>query len=228
MAQVNIQTIMRQVAKDAGADRILKKAAQQRAQQIFDDAAIGLQQEFESSKVTQEIDAGIGSPNISQTLRGGDASENLYSFIGFPAENNETPTQVIREMLYPTDTNGKKNPNGPSLGKAVKIPGDVPKYQFEIRSPGEEKIYDKTPLPWGQGNISWAEGIEKGIRGFSHFLNRFMGDPSRSGGGIQVKGEIKPGASYTPPKEGYIGTFLKHFRERIDAAKNGGGFRKRF
>ena len=219
----NIQTIMRQVAKDAGADKVLRAAAQKRAQQIFDDAVIGLRKEFEESKVTQELDAGIGSPNISDTLRGGEASENLYSFIGFPA--NQEPAQVIRNFLDSTDINGKQNVDGPRLSRAIKVAGDVPMYRFQIKSPSEEAIYKATPMPWGQGEISWAEGIEKGIRGFAHFLNRFMGDPSRSGGGVQVKPEIKPGANFTP--QPYIGTFLKHFRERIDQLKNG-GFKKRF
>lgn len=222
MAKVNMAQIMVQVSKDAGADRVLRKAATERAQQVFDDAVIGLRKEFEESPITQEIDGGIGASNLSKTLVGGSsvgAPKNLYSFIGFDAGTE--PTQVIRDAF------NSDHKAGPKLGKAVKVQDKVPRYQFKVNGPKLDEIYAQTPLPRMPG-LSWAEKVETYIPGFAQFLNKFMGDPSKSGGGIQVHHDkLRPGASFTKPEGGYLKGMVANFYARIENYKKG-GMRRRF
>ena len=189
----------------------LRKLAQKKAEERFVKAVDGLKSDFEQHPVTQELDRGIGAPNISETLRGADAPENLYSFIGFPA--GERPTDEIRARLDPT------NEDGPKLkyrGKEAR--GTAVRYQFTVSEPNREAIWEATPLPWA-GGLSWAQKIEGVIPGFSAFLARFMGEPSRSGGGIQAKNpngtvrEIRTG-TYQRPRGGYLQTMFRRFLKR--------------
>jgi hypothetical protein len=219
MAQINIGMIKTQIAKDTGyTNTVLKKAATERAQLIFNDAILVLKRDFEESEVTKEIEGGIASPNISNTLGGGDAPKNLFSFIGFD-ENGPNPVEPIRKLLDPS------NPSGPKLGPAVKIPDQLPKFSFTVDvSKTKEQIFEKTPMPWGAG-LSWAEKIETSIPGFANFLNRFTKTVgadgkfvSRSGGGTQTKNQLRPD-TFTPPQKGYISTLLANFIDNINKSK---------
>lgn len=216
MATINMEAIKIKVAKDQSGRQ--KAAAQARAEVIFEDAVIGMQKEFEEHSVTQEIEAGISSKNISETLRGGNEPENLYSFIGF--KNGDNPVQPIRDLLQP------ENNKGPKLKFDGKEPNQtVATYKFRISTPDENAIFKKSPIPWATG-LSWVEGIESGIAGFAHFLPSFTRKNSRSGGGIQVDPVLR-NAEYTPPVNGYLTTIFQNFLERVKNY-NKGGFRRRF
>lgn len=215
MAIIYMDKIVKRVY-EAPNEAGLRKLAQDKAQQRFNGAVTELKRDFEEHPVTQEIDRGIGAPNISETLRGGDAPENLTSFIGFPAGDN--PTEPIRERLDPS------HPEGPRLkyrGKEQR--GTAIRYQFTVSEPDREAIWKATPLPWAPG-LSWAQKIEGVIPGFNAFLARFMGDPSRSGGGIQAKnpdGSVREirNASYERPTGGYLQTMFRRFLRRAQGDK---------
>jgi hypothetical protein len=194
---------------------VLQKAAQDRAEQVFENAVEEMKKEFEEHKVTKEIDGGIESNNVSGTLRGGDRPENLYSFIGFEA--GSTPTDEIRRRL------DSQHEDGPKIEYAGKLGQNSLIYKFRVKAPNKEAIHEATPMPWAEG-MSWAQKIERGIPGFSRFLARFMGDPSRSGGGIQVDRDIRS-AKYSPPSEGYLTTIFNNFMTRIKSYGKR-GFRK--
>jgi len=216
--KVAINTLL---AKDSTGK--LKQAATQRARQVFNDAVIGLQQEFEESPVTQELDLGIGAENISNTLPGSrGAPRNLTAFIGFKEGTN--PTKEIRDRL------SVRHAQGPKMQPGIKVAGNALRYEFTIDlNPTLKAIYAATPLPWAQGQISWVEEVETGsIRNVAHFLDQFMETKaSRSGGGIQVKGEVRPGTSMRPPEGGYVLAMFEHFAQRVrDYAR--GGLRQRF
>jgi hypothetical protein len=200
---------------------VMKKAAQTRAEQVFEDAVIGMQMEFENHSVTKEVAQGIGASNISKTLGGKAAPKNLYSFIGFEASENDQ-TGPIRDALSPDDPAGPKLRYG---GKEV-MSNQNARFKFEISAPDKQRIYKNTPMPWASG-WSWAQKIETKIPGFSRFLAEFMGDPSRSGGGVQIKGHDIRSEEYTPPDEGYLTTIFQNFLNRV-RQYNRGGFRRRF
>ncbi len=215
MATIDIGLINIQLSKDdTGA---LKKAATVRAKEVFYDAVLHMRQEFEEDLVTKEIDGGISSPNLSETLGGGEAPNNLTSFIGI-SEGDQSPLAPVREIISPK--NGAR-PDGvhPSISEGLKVSvnGKAPRFEFVIKGPNQDRVWESTPLPWAPG-MSWAEKIETGIPGFAHFLNRYTSTPnSRSGGGLQVENEIRPGQDYAPPAKGYLQRIFRDFIELVDA-----------
>lgn len=215
MATVFMDKIVKKIYESPNAGG-LEKLATAQAKTVFDTAVQELKDEFENSDVTKEIDRGIGSPNISQTLRGGDAPESLYGFIGF--NDGDNPTEAIRDRLDPTHSDGPKMRLRGREQRRLSI-----RYQFVVDAPKEDKIWKATPLPWAK-QLSWAKKIEEGIQGFQSFLARYMGDPSRSGGGIQAKGpngELRKlrDASYVPPSDGYLQTMFRRFLSRIKGGR---------
>jgi len=218
MASLNMQSIKVRVAKGVASDHVCQRAAESRAKTVFEDAVLGLQKEFEDSKITQEIDGGIASKNISETLRGGEAPENLFSFIGF--DEGTYPTDEIRKRLDPD------HKDGPKFKYSGKLKSDDLQYKFTISAPDKNAIYSATPLPWAEG-MSWAQKIERSIPGFTKFLPKFMTSKnSRSGGGIQVKSDLR-GARFIPPKDKYLSGMISNFINRIKSY-NTRGFKKRF
>lgn len=195
---------------ESPAQSAAQKVATQLATKRFDVAVDELKDGFEHSLVTEEIDRGVGSPNISHTLRGGDASENLFSFIGFDA--SDEPTKEIRDRLEPG------NEDGPKLRlRGKELRGTAIRYQFVVDPPNAEEIYRATPIPWAD-SLSWAEKIESDIPGFASFLAR--PGAGNSEGGIQAKKadgtpQILRDASYTPPTEGYLQTLFRKFVESL-------------
>ena len=212
MAQIEQAQIIRAVARSVNGQGKLKAAATQRFKVIFDDSVKGMQKEFEADPVTRELDGGVDASNISETLGGGGAPDNLFSFIGF--DEGSKPTQPIREALDP------KSRSGPKLGPTVQLPNasnGLPVYGCQVSGPKINEIYAQTPIPWGPG-MSWAEKIETDIPGLARFLARYTTTPpSHSGGGLQAKGDLpsRDGARFTPPEKGYLSRIFSNFAEAV-------------
>ncbi len=194
------------------ADQVLKEA-------FFDPAVAALKADFEQSEVTKEIRAGIDAPNNSRTLDGsfrdeeGDSAANLTSFIGF----DEPGAVVLSPIVQRLDP---RHPDGP---KMIYKGRDREKltYNYEIRAPSEEKIYDNTPFPdqWLQGDVSWAQRIESGLPGIAHFLNVKGRPSSRSGGGIQIEGTLRTGR-FRPVS--YLSQMFNNFLRRVAGRSDNG------
>lgn len=221
MARVNMAAIKVAVAKDSG--RAGQQAAKARAQDVFEDAVLGMQIEFEDHPVTREIDGGIYAKNLSGTLGGGHAPKNLSAFIGFPQDSE--PLAPIRDALTPDDKTA-----GPKLvyrGKET-AKGNA-RFVFEVRAPDKQKIYKRTPMPWATG-WSWAQKIETRIPGLQQFLNRYMpfasDEVSRSKGGTQLKQDIRTD-EYQAPEQGYLTGIFRNFLAQV-REYNKRGFRRRF
>lgn len=229
MARVNMAAVKIAVAKDTPS-RIAEKAAKQRANEVFEDAVIGMQIDFEEHPVTREIAGGVGSPNISNTLGGGNAPKNLYSFIGFSAQDSVSPLEPIRDALDPSSAVGKIiGPKMRYAGKETRQ-GNA-RFKFEIAAPIKEAIHKATPIPWATG-WSWAQKIETRIPGFKSFLARRMGPPSQSGGGIQAKDRdgnliTVRDAEYSEPDGGYLTGIFSRFLAQVRSYGKG-GLRRRF
>lgn len=182
MAQINTRELIYQLS---AAEPILAKEAENYVrEEIFEPAVNKLKRDFEKHPVTKEIDGGIDSPNYSKTLIGfnSDEGKNLYSFIGF--YDGDDPLEAIRERL------DEDHPDGPKLKyiKGSQVRNLV--FQFRITPPNKDEIYNETPMPWANG-ISWAERVELGMPGVTRFLNKIGLRSSRSGGGIQVKSDLR-------------------------------------
>lgn len=154
-----------------------------------------LQAKFSAHPVTREIDGGTDASNISGTLGG---YGNLFSFMGFEA--GDFPTAAINEIL-----------NQNMKFSVRKISGTT-KYKMQVFAPTKAEIYDSTPLPWAS-NLSWADGVEKGISGLGYYLFSTKGMPnSRSGTAIQSVNRIS-GVNFTSTP--YVGKMLETFEKRI-------------
>lgn len=159
----------------------------------FTNAKEKLIDDFTNHPVTREIEAGVNSSNISNTLGG---KGNLFSFIGFQSGDN--PTQPIYWQLRDIAL----------TSIMVKRDGTSQSY---VLYPTADDIYKATPMPWAEGR-SWAEGIEKGISNLGQFLSKPT-EESRSGGGIQSKNPVSSASFSTTP---YISALIKDFEKDIN------------
>jgi hypothetical protein len=204
MAKIFMKKITERIYNQPTSNK-LDKAMRAKANVIFENAAIAMQREFEEHPVTQEIDGGIGSDNISKTLGDGKAPNNLFSFIGF--RGGDKPTGPIRKRLDPANKDG---PQIAKLGEDRR--GSSVRYQFRVSVPFED-IYAETPIPWAKG-MSWVEKMETNIPGYSHFLPEYGLKNSRSGGGVQIEKEVRED-EFTPPEGGYLKGIFARFAARI-------------
>jgi hypothetical protein len=125
---------------------------------------------FENHPVTQEINGGPNSSNISRTLGG---YGNLFSFIGF--ESSSSPVGNVLDLIKKINI----------LKNSLKINASKNIYSINVRTPGLENFGNITKMPWESGR-SWLLDIEKTISGVGAYLyGKFS--TSRSGSGIQSK-----------------------------------------
>jgi hypothetical protein len=213
MAQVYLYKIIEEINK-SNARRVIDSAAREKANEIVDEAVDRMRKDFENHPVTKELGGGIDASNISKTLRGGSEPENLYSFIGFEAETDAV--QPVREMFYNPESMGIK----PTLDSKPYLYKNQPKisYQFKVDYPQVPKnVISETKIPWMK-SISWVTQIEDYIPGFKNFLGGDSFKTSRSGGGIQVKGEVRR-AEFKAPKNGYLSGIFDKFMGYVRSTK---------
>lgn len=155
----------------------IKSAALEIAESKLQDEVKEFLNEFESHKVTKEIEDGESAQNISGTLSG---YGNLFSFIGF--SNGSKPTEVVKDLIKKIRIAGSGRTQ---MGKAY---GEV---VFRVLVPSIDEFENKTPMPWAKGR-SWLFGIERGISGFGYFISRALS--GRSEGGVQADNAIRSGS----------------------------------
>ena len=153
-------------------------------------------QDFENHAVTQEINSGPSSKNLSGSLGG---YGNLFSFIGFPQGSD--PISEVRNLL-----NASIRVNA---GKAQVSPKGISQ-RFSVRVPNVKDFSAVGKMPYEGGN-SWIEMIERGISNFSSYMEK-KSRASRSGSGIQIKGKIRMSSSTPTP---YMSELLSKFRKEL-------------
>lgn len=209
------------IAEIATNDAVLKREIDPVVKELYFDPAVAkLKADFEDSLVTQEIAGGLDSSNISNTLEGnfkedGDENSkpNLWSFIGFDSAEN-SPGEVLGQIRARLDP---RHPDGPKL-RYVNREKNKMVYRYEIIAPNIKAIENATPIPWLDG-ISWARRIEQGISGINQFLNVKDRPSSLSGGGIQVKTNIRSGRYKPTP---YLSRMFNNFLRRAVGRKDTG------
>lgn len=172
---------------------------------------------FDEHPITKEIKIGPTATNKSGTLSG--RSGNLFGFIGFP--KGSSPIPKLRKILEEY---------------RIKIYSRAGRTYVSVYVPTKEEVFQKTPMPWASGDRSWVKSIESGIPGLSRYLafktvksksgakmriirKRFSSPyPSRSGGGIQVKTQIKQ-SRYIPKK--YMSNLFSEYRKDIMKLRRG-------
>ncbi len=193
MAKFNYKEMYKSVATS----EIGQKRVNTVARREFEAKKREMIEAFDAHPVTKEIEAGPGTANLSNTLGG---EGDLFSFLGFDSEAE--PTEPLREVL--------QNEVVLTNSTSVEAKTDKVTYKFSVRIP-TESIKKATPMEWEKG-LSWAEGIERGVSGFSNFLRGFFGT-SRSGGGIQTENQVRA-TSFKPRTylTEILADFLKSFK----------------
>ena len=192
---INKQRLQRTLARKV--PPVISKEIFNNLEKEFEKAKAKLLRDFETHSVTQELGGKEGASNLSMTLGG---EGNLYSFIGFAGED---ALAALRELL----TDGIK-----IVSKQIDRNKLI--FTLKISVPDGNTIAAATPMPWAPG-LSWAEGIEKGISGLGHFLNK-RSSASRSGQGIQVDFNVREGEFSSTP---YMTRILEDFVSALTQLK---------
>jgi len=190
---INYASIRAKIDKALGEDKV-RRAAYKKAYDYFKRAHNTMLKQFNEHPITQEIEAGPRALNTSDTL---DGYGNLFSFIGFPAEDD--PIAPLREMLADNVTFRQT------------IYRDR-KWYFRVSVPSREDIEHVTDMPWEHGN-SWAYAVENDISGASHYMYKKW-EAGRSGTGFQLPYENMEDLIFQPRP--YISEILANFREKIN------------
>lgn len=175
----------------------LKEQALKQAQEEINKIKQELLEDYNDHPVTKELEAGVDSENISQTLNG---IGNLTTYIGF--QDGANPTEPVRDKLKTVSLNAK--------GKILNSDSDL-SFEFDVVAPSIEEIENVGLLPFEQGN-SWIKGIENGISGFGSYIYGRMFKNSRSGKGIQGRKTFRQG-NFRPVR--YVSEIMNEFYAKI-------------
>jgi hypothetical protein len=175
----------------------LKEQALKQAQEEINKIKQELLEDYNDHPVTKELEAGVDSENISQTLNG---IGNLTTYIGF--QDGTNPTEPVRDKLKTVSLNAK--------GKVSNSDSDL-SFEFDVIAPSIEEIENVGLLPFEQGN-SWIKGIENGISGFGSYIYGRMFKNSRSGKGIQARKTFRQG-NFRPVR--YVSEIMNVFYTKI-------------
>ena len=165
--------------------------AQQKANLDYLNARTKFLEEFEDSKVTQEIEAGESSLDFSGATQD---YGNLYSFLGF--ENGRKPISELRDIL-----------------NTISIRYTIFRYNtwyFRVNTPSKEIIEETTHSDWGDGE-SWISHVEGGLSNLANYL--YVKDRGRSLHAVQAPHEINDDLVFEPQQ--YLTKMFKNFRENI-------------
>jgi len=173
--------------------KFLRKDIESRLIKEFEVLKREMLSDFDNHPVTRELEQKAGADPSSFVTVG-----SLFGFIGF--EKNDEPITIVREMLKT------------SYMAFIRTKGAI--VDFKVYYPSKEELFDATPLPYATGR-SWLKGIETGLSGLGRYLN-VESDNSRSGGGIQGKGQVRSG-KFKNTK--YISEILNNFLIKVNKLK---------
>jgi len=190
-AGINRSSLRTTISSQMG--RSLRRRIISKTQRDIEAAVKLMLREFDNHPVTKELEDGSKASNLSNTLGG---IGNLFSFIGF--EEGDKPIAPVRKILS-TST------------KLVSVVQKKGRLDFEvvIDLPSKDSIAMSSPVPWAAAR-SWVLGIERGLSGLGQFLVK--PGAGRSGGGIQIAGQLR-GGSFKNKK--YISAILNSLQVNL-------------
>lgn len=165
--------------------------------------------DLDSHQVTKELLDSPSSYGQSQLLTRG----NLVTYLGLP--DGAYAYWTLREHIRQNTELNESPPDISANSKRIF-------YTFKIDAPSLREIYEdkqfESPDKWT--SRSWVQVIEDGFSGAASnvlhyfFSTKELGNTSRSGFGIQLKGKkTKNPASFTPMK--YVSEILNKFRGKF-------------
>ena len=192
-AGINSKLINEKISKSPE----VRKAAYAKANEKFKKQKAKMINEFMAHPVTQEIQSGPSSTNLSGTLRG---YGNLFSYIGFSVGSD--PIGPILSMMENVFSLSKRP-------KKVSVSSKNIRFMYNVIFPDMTDFENVSSMPWEGG--SWVSGIERRISGYSHYMYK-RASASRSKTAIQTKTSIRSG-SFKPMT--YVSNIIKQFSAGI-------------
>ena len=178
----------------------LENLVDKKVQNGIQEAKSNFIEQFEEHPVTKEIESGPEASNSSGTLNG---QGNLFSFIGF--ERGSNPIAPVSNFLKNAFQVKKLKTE---IGKSKII------INYKVSYPTQKELDSLTPMPWEPGN-SWLINVEKGISGFSNYINKKF-SKGRSGTGVQSQESVRSG-NFKPTK--YVSEIVSNFLKSVKKIK---------
>jgi hypothetical protein len=191
--EVSIRKKFVDVAKAPRMTGFMRNAANTR----FQIARQVMLEEFDSNEITDELKQNPSEPGSSLVSKG-----NLVSFLGL--EDGKTEVANVREFI-------RENTDMSDEAK-ISVQGNKINFGFKVSVPSKTQVFEAFPAPDGYSSKSWLEIIETGIGSATKYIFWSLGfdtPASRSGTGLQSKGNVKNVAKFTPKP--YISTILEKF-----------------
>lgn len=186
------------------AEPILKREVEELMRADFEDKKQRFLEEFDAHPVTKELKGGPTAYSSVPELVA--AGGNLFAFMGF--EKDKDPAGALRRYLEKSITFIRPG-RGVSRGNKITYTGKV---LFPTVEEVDASMSKAMPLKWiGR---AFTHMIKNGIPGLPSFLFRESPPfdspkPSRSGTGVQVKGDLRSGGFKGVPYVGELLGFLK-------------------
>lgn len=206
MPKIFLPVLRDQVAVAISKDANIKRLAMVEAAASFKLAEKELYKDFDNHLVTKELLQAKGE-SLSGAITGPKGA-NLFSYIGFYDSPIPALRNLIKEIVKFKVSSARvvKQTTGLAMSVDVEIPVNA-------------DLYKETPFPEWKGGISWLKGIETYISGVHQYLARRDNHPdvvfknSRSTQAIQIKGQLKNPATFSP--QSYITKILSDFRSKF-------------
>lgn len=193
--RANFKAIESEIKGDPKVAKLFSGFMKERVELAVELAQEALLEAFDNHPANIELEKGV--TGFSEFIGG---TGDLFSFIGFEA--GDKPVKKLR-AVFETQIKAKI--------KKYFSNGDI---QFEIQYPSLEAIVAASKMPWVEGDMSWAEGIEEGIPGITTYLAIRTSPVSRSGGGIQITNGAEMAKSFQASP--YLSTFYKTFSDALN------------
>jgi hypothetical protein len=178
----------------------LENLVDKKVQNGIEEAKSNFIEQFEEHPITKEIQDGPEASNSSGTLNG---QGNLFSFIGF--EKGSNPIAPVSNFLKNAFQVKKLKTE---IGKSKII------INYKVSYPTQKELDGLTPMPWEPGN-SWLINVEKGISGFSNYINKRF-SKGRSGAGVQSQENVRS-SNFKPIK--YVSEIVTNFLKSVKKIK---------
>lgn len=157
---------------------------------------------FNEHPITKELEDEFGN---SKVLSRG----NLFSFFGFL--RGSKPVEALR-LFFQTSFN---------LNDKTKFTQtkDGATYEFEVKAPDLDNLYEKTPMPDNWSSKGWLQAIEEGIGTFSSYIYNLAfikKKESRSGQALQIENDkyTKDGVLGVSYLSGILEKFRSYFKSK--------------
>jgi hypothetical protein len=193
MAKINMKGLRREIARQYSVN--FKKQLEKKILSDVDKVKKQMIAEFNSHSITKDVESGSNASNIP-------GGGSLFALIGFDAGDN--PVDRLRAFLL----NSLKV-------KITNISKSEVAFSFKLDIPSKEQMDIISPLPWAAGR-SWLDEVERGVSGLGRFLSK-QSYASRSGGGIQVDGNVRQSSlSGTPYITEIINNLIKNITSTLE------------